>query len=91
METLLLEGRDRIGGRTWSSDIDDYPYEMGGTWIHWYQPHVYREISRYRMEKELEHSADYTKKHNYFTWVTENGRRNMSHEEEVRRRQAVRL
>jgi monoamine oxidase len=30
LKTLLLEGRDRIGGRTWTSDIDGYPYEMGG-------------------------------------------------------------
>lgn len=83
LETLLLEGRDRIGGRTWSSEIEGYPYEMGGTWIHWYQPHTYREISRYGMEGELEHSADYSKEHNFFTWGTKKGMRNMSHDEEV--------
>ncbi|RYP09168.1 hypothetical protein DL764_001439 [Monosporascus ibericus] len=32
LDVLLLEARDRIGGRTWSSDIEGYPYELGGTW-----------------------------------------------------------
>lgn len=80
---MLLEGRDRIGGRTWSSNVEGYPYEMGGTWVHWFQPNTFRELTRYGMMDELEHSADYSRKHNYFTWVTESGRRNMSHEEEV--------
>ncbi|RMD42677.1 hypothetical protein DV735_g2421, partial [Chaetothyriales sp. CBS 134920] len=82
LRTLILEGRDRIGGRTWTSNIDGYQYEMGGTWVHWFQPHVYRELSRYGMKDELVHSTDYTKKKSYFTFVTEHGRRNMSHEEE---------
>lgn len=30
-QVLLLEARDRIGGRTWSSDIGGYPFELGGT------------------------------------------------------------
>ncbi|KAM3505970.1 hypothetical protein MY11210_007745 [Beauveria gryllotalpidicola] len=30
LKVLLLEARDRIGGRSWSSNIDGYPYEMGG-------------------------------------------------------------
>lgn len=83
LKTLLLEGRDRIGGRTWSSNIDGYPFEMGGTWVHWFQPHVYRELSRYGMKDELVHSTDFTYKHNYFSFLTEAGRRSMSHEEEV--------
>jgi monoamine oxidase len=33
----LIEARDRIGGRTWTSTIDGFGYEMGGTWIHWEQ------------------------------------------------------
>lgn len=83
LKTLLLEGRDRIGGRTWSSNIEGYPYEMGGTWIHWFQPHVYREISRYGMKDEIVHSTDFTYRHNFFSFETTSGRREMSHEEEV--------
>ena len=58
---LLLEARDRIGGRTWTSFRDGYPWEMGGTWIHWAQPHVYTEISRYGLVDEIEDSTDYSK------------------------------
>lgn len=32
---LLLEARDRIGGRTWTSKAWGEEFEMGGTWIHW--------------------------------------------------------
>lgn len=35
LKVLVLEARDRIGGRSRSSDIDGYPFEMGGTWVHW--------------------------------------------------------
>ncbi|KAL4912931.1 hypothetical protein BDW62DRAFT_206007 [Aspergillus aurantiobrunneus] len=59
LKVLLLEARDRIGGRSWSSDIGGYPFEMGGTWVHWGQPHVWREISRYQMRNELEGSFDF--------------------------------
>ncbi|OAL20824.1 hypothetical protein AYO22_08452 [Fonsecaea multimorphosa] len=82
LQTLLLEGRDRLGGRTWSSEIEGYPYEMGGTWVHWFQPHVYRELSRYGMKDQMVQSTDYSKKHNFFTFKTAAGVRNMSHKEE---------
>lgn len=36
---LLIEGRDRIGGRTWTADVNGEKIEMGGTWVHWSQPH----------------------------------------------------
>lgn len=32
---LLVEGRDRIGGRTWTAKALGEEFEMGGTWIHW--------------------------------------------------------
>jgi hypothetical protein len=35
------------------------------------------------MADQLKHSTDFTKKHNYFTFVTSDGTRTMSHEEEV--------
>lgn len=46
-KTILIEARDRIGGRSWSSNIEGYPYEMGGTWVHWWQPFIWRELFRY--------------------------------------------
>jgi lysyl oxidase-like protein 2/3/4 len=34
-EVLLIEARDRIGGRTWTSNEMGEDIEMGGTWVHW--------------------------------------------------------
>lgn len=81
---LLVEARDRIGGRSWSSNIGGYPFEMGGTWVHWGQPHVWREISRYNMRNELESSFDFSRGVNHFQLRTNEGEHIMSHEEEVR-------
>ena len=44
--TLLLEGRDRLGGRTWSARWDGLPVEYGGAWVHWHQPHTFSELTR---------------------------------------------
>jgi monoamine oxidase len=57
-KVLPVEARDRIGGRSRSSNFCDYPFEMKGTWVHWGQPHMWREISRYNMRTELEQSFD---------------------------------
>ena len=84
LQVLLIEARDRIGGRSWSSNIEGYPFEMGGTWVHWHQPHVWREISRYQMRGELESSFDFSRGFNHFELRTDQGVTTMSHEEEVR-------
>ncbi|MBY6414666.1 FAD-dependent oxidoreductase [Rhodococcus sp. BP-252] len=45
---LLLEARDRLGGRTWTRPSDlGLNLEIGGTWVHWTQPHIWAEIARY--------------------------------------------
>ena len=44
--TLLLEARDRLGGRTWSAGWNDVPIEYGGAWVHWHQPHTFSELTR---------------------------------------------
>jgi len=44
---VVLEARDRLGGRVWTSEFCGVPVEMGGTWVHWLQPHVWAELSRY--------------------------------------------
>jgi monoamine oxidase len=41
-EVLLVEARDRIGGRTWSSNLDGYPFEMGGGSC---SPHLRRQVA----------------------------------------------
>ncbi|EXJ70491.1 uncharacterized protein A1O5_06560 [Cladophialophora psammophila CBS 110553] len=80
--TLILEARDRIGGRSWSSNIGSYPYEMGGTWVSWRQPHVWREISRYEMRDQLEVSPNQSTGKNFSTLTTKYGQRDMAHHEE---------
>ena len=50
--TLLLEARDRIGGRTFTADFDGDLVELGGTWIHHTQPFVWAEKERYGLEIE---------------------------------------
>jgi monoamine oxidase len=44
--TLLLEARDRLGGRTWSTNWEGFAIEYGGAWVHWHQPHTFSEITR---------------------------------------------
>ena len=46
---LVVEARDRIGGRTWVDERLGRPLEIGGTWVHWIQPHVWAEMTRYRV------------------------------------------
>jgi monoamine oxidase len=43
---VLLEARDRLGGRTWSAEWDGWHVEYGGAWVHWHQPHTFSEITR---------------------------------------------
>ena len=56
---------------------------MGGTWVHMFQPHVWREISRYQMRNELESSFDFSRGVNHFQLRSSQGESIMSHDEEV--------
>jgi monoamine oxidase len=47
LHTVLLEARDRLGGRTWTVDFAGARVEMGGGWVHWHQPHIWAELTRY--------------------------------------------
>ena len=49
-DVVLFEARDRLGGRTWTSEFAGHQVELGGTWVHWHQPHVWAELSRYELE-----------------------------------------
>lgn len=57
-KVLLLEARDRIGGRTFTATIDGHHFELGGTYVHWAQPNVWREIARYSMQSDVETVLD---------------------------------
>lgn len=57
LRVLLIEARDRIGGRTWTAKAFGEEFEMGGTWVHWSQPHLYHELHRYGLHRYLKTSA----------------------------------
>ena len=49
-KTLVLEARNRLGGRTFSTEFAGHKVELGGTWIHWTQPFVWAETQRYGLK-----------------------------------------
>ncbi|MBI4517216.1 MAG: FAD-dependent oxidoreductase [Deltaproteobacteria bacterium] len=50
LRVLLLEARNRLGGRTLTTKVGEEIFELGGTWIHSTQPHVWAEANRYGLE-----------------------------------------
>ncbi|ETS77698.1 hypothetical protein PFICI_09760 [Pestalotiopsis fici W106-1] len=52
-KTLLIEARDRIGGRTYTAKQDGFLYEMGGTWVTHHMGYLFREMVRYGMDRDL--------------------------------------
>ncbi|MEM8532375.1 MAG: NAD(P)/FAD-dependent oxidoreductase [Chloroflexota bacterium] len=50
LSSLIIEGRDRIGGRTWRDTHNGHPFELGGAYVHWSQPHIWSEITRYGLK-----------------------------------------
>jgi monoamine oxidase len=47
LNVVVLEARERLGGRVWTDHRLGRDLEIGGTWLHWVQPHVWAEITRY--------------------------------------------
>ena len=45
-KVIILEARDRIGGRTRTSDFAGKHVELGASFVHWFQPHVFSEMTR---------------------------------------------
>ncbi|QIK63086.1 FAD-dependent oxidoreductase [Leucobacter viscericola] len=48
LNVLTLEARDRIGGRTWTDHRLGHDLEIGANWVHWVQPHIWAEMTRYQ-------------------------------------------
>lgn len=44
----VFEARNRIGGRAWTENRMGQDLELGATWVHWMQPHIWAEITRYQ-------------------------------------------
>ena len=49
---VLVEARDRLGGRTHTTEHEGHALELGGTWVHPVQPNVWAEITRYGLDVE---------------------------------------
>ena len=58
LTVLLLEARDRLGGRTWTDTWNGTPIERGGGWVHWHQPHVWTEITRAGLTVDVSEDAE---------------------------------
>lgn len=69
LNSVILEGRDRIAGRTWTKNDNQIglPIEMGGTWVHWAMPYVWSEIKRYDLPLYITPYAEQS------YWKTRNG------------------
>ncbi|TDD10183.1 FAD-dependent oxidoreductase [Saccharopolyspora terrae] len=50
LRVTVLEARDRLGGRVWTDHRLGRDLEIGGTWLHWIQPHAWAEVNRYGLE-----------------------------------------
>ncbi|KAJ1715151.1 amine oxidase [Aspergillus flavus] len=46
-KVVLLEARDRLGGRTYMDHACGGILELGGGYVHWTQPHVWCELQRH--------------------------------------------
>jgi monoamine oxidase len=55
---LVLEARERLGGRTWSTEWDGLRVEYGGAWVHWHQPHTWSEITRAGLRVQVSEDAE---------------------------------
>jgi monoamine oxidase len=57
-EVIVLEARDRLGGRLWTDRQLGEDLELGGNWLHWVQPHVWAEVTRYGLEVDRGPAAE---------------------------------
>ncbi|KAL0938625.1 monoamine oxidase n [Colletotrichum truncatum] len=79
---LLIEARDRVGGRTYTVTKDGFLYEMGGTWVTHHMGYLFREMVRYDMDRDLIETGSPDKDKGYYTInVPDAEPRKLSHEE----------
>jgi monoamine oxidase len=72
---VVLEARDRVGGRTWLDERLGRSLELGGGWVHWLQPFVWGELVRYGLAVEP------TPQPELICWITSSARRSGSPEQ----------
>ncbi|MBM0126092.1 FAD-dependent oxidoreductase [Pimelobacter simplex] len=67
LDVVVIEARDRLGGRTWTDHRLGHDLEFGGTWVHWVQPHTWAELTRYGLGIERTPPAEEA------SWLGEDG------------------
>lgn len=67
LDVVVIEARDRLGGRTWTDHRLGHDLELGGTWVHWVQPHTWAELTRYGLGIERTPPAEEA------SWLGEDG------------------
>ncbi|MDO5048838.1 MAG: NAD(P)/FAD-dependent oxidoreductase [Actinomycetaceae bacterium] len=67
IDYVVLEATNRIGGRAYTEERMGRPLELGATWVHWFQAHIWTEIMRYGQRLEIEASPVGNDAH----WITE--------------------
>ncbi|MDI9587783.1 MAG: NAD(P)/FAD-dependent oxidoreductase [Acidobacteriota bacterium] len=67
IDYVVLEATNRIGGRAYTEERMGRPLELGATWVHWFQAHIWTEIMRYGQRLEIEASPA----GNDAYWITE--------------------
>ncbi|CAI7606459.1 unnamed protein product [Penicillium pancosmium] len=77
-KVLLLEARDRVGGRTWSAQVDGTTYEMGGTWVSHVHGRLFAEMQRYGLQDHVQMTRTDDGGCSYFTLDTGSGSRKLS-------------
>ncbi len=50
VRTVLLEARDRLGGRAYTPIVNGERTDLGGQNVHWSEPFIWAEIGRYRLD-----------------------------------------
>jgi phytoene dehydrogenase-like protein len=70
---LIVEARDRIGGRTFSTEFDGQQWDIGGTWMHWTMPHVFNELVRYGLVEQLKMTKPVNDKKAYMSLKCSDG------------------
>ena len=55
---IVVEARERLGGRTWCAEWQGLRVEYGGAWVHWHQPHTWAEITRAGLRVVLSGEAE---------------------------------
>ncbi|GAA1750204.1 NAD(P)/FAD-dependent oxidoreductase [Agromyces humatus] len=58
VRVTIYEARDRIGGRAWTEERLGHTLELGATWVHWMQPFIWTEITRYGQSIHPSPAAD---------------------------------